>query len=167
MGHTETAKDELLKQLDDAAKGLQLTEPGKEKVDLESSGSDVASSTRLSVVSEDGDEEEFLRELEDNEVLPRDSSLLIQEYCAVEDLNKPGLQRAKKDAIQQEVLLPPITATVRASELTAGIAPSPRPRTRTANMCPWVTSRSTPCSAFLMVTVAKRPPTPLLASCPR
>lgn len=102
MGHTETAKDELLKQLDDAAKGLQLTEPGKEKVDLESSGSDVASSTRLSVVSEDGDEEEFLRELEDNEVLPRDSSLLIQEYCAVEDLNKPGLQRAKKDAIQQE-----------------------------------------------------------------
>jgi hypothetical protein len=71
MGHTETAKDELLKQLDDAAKGLQLTEPGKEKVDLESSGSDVASSTRLSVVSEDGDEEEFLRELEDNEVLPR------------------------------------------------------------------------------------------------
>jgi len=112
MGHTETAKDELLKQLDDAAKGLQLTEPGKEKVDLESSGSDVASSTRLSVVSEDGDEEGFLRELEDNEVLPRDSSLLIQEYCAVEDLNKPGLQRAKKDAIQQEVLLPPITATV-------------------------------------------------------
>jgi hypothetical protein len=95
MGNKDTTKDELLKQLDEA------TESGNDKVDLESSGSDVGS--RLSVVSEDGEEEEFLRELEENEVLPRDSSLLVQEYCAVEDLNKPGLHRAKKDAIQQEV----------------------------------------------------------------
>lgn len=100
MGTKDNAKDELLKQLEEAS----IDPPASEKEDLSSSSSDHGS-TRASLgsKSDDAEDEEFLKELEPSEVLKRDDSLLVQEFLAAEDLNKAGLQRAKKDAIQQEV----------------------------------------------------------------
>ncbi len=119
---SQNPRDDLLKQLEDAAKDLSISDQphGQEKEQVTSflflkvmivvthtwrwlQELDKVEVEKKEQMQEDQPEieDQPLSELEVK--LERNDSLLLQEYFAIDDMNKAGLQRAKKDVIQQEV----------------------------------------------------------------
>src|SRR5262249_37863033 len=115
-----------LKQLEDAIKDSQdgsEKSPRSEKTEEDTEEEESEPSPRM---SDGGDSEsseppaseevapppkeadaddELLAELDPAQAIARKEGLLVQEFGAIDDMNKAGLQRAKKDAMQQEVCI--------------------------------------------------------------